>query len=139
MYIDTSVAVKLYVAEPDSAECEARLDGSGLVSSELLLGEFFSALLAKERGGHISETERERIWELFESHITEQRIHLLALDGEVVRDARELMAEVHPAVPLRMLDALHLATFRAVSAGPLFSKDQRMNAAARRLHLLVVG
>jgi predicted nucleic acid-binding protein len=46
---------------------------------------------------------------------------------------------VHPAVPLRTLDALHLATFHAVSAGPLFSKDKRMNAAARRLHLPVVG
>ena len=139
MYLDTSVAVKLYVAEPDSSECEARLDGSGLVSSELLLGEFFAALLAKERDKEISAAERGRIWELFKSHIAEQRIHLLVLDGEVVRDARKLMAEVHPAVPLRTLDALHLATFRAVSAGPLFSKDKRMNAAARRLHLPVVA
>ena len=139
MYLDTSVVVKLYVAEPDSAECEARLDGSGLVSSELLLGEFFSALLAKERDKEISAAERGRIWALFESHVAERRIHLLALDGEVVRDARALMAEVHPAVPLRTLDALHLATFRAVSAGPLFSKDKRMNAAARRLPLPVVG
>ena len=37
------------------------------------------------------------------------------------------------------LDVIHLATFRVVSAGPLFSKDKRMNAAARRLHLPVVG
>jgi hypothetical protein len=37
------------------------------------------------------------------------------------------------------LDALRHAAFRAVSAGPLFSKDNRMNTAARRLHLPVVG
>jgi predicted nucleic acid-binding protein len=139
MYLDTSVAIKLYVAEPDSAECEAMLDGSGLVSSELLLGEFYAALLAKERASLISMAQREEAWAMFESHVAERRIHLLALDGAVVRDARALMAEVHPAVSLRTLDALHLATFRAVNAGPLFSKDKRMNAAARRLHLPVAG
>lgn len=139
MYLDTSVVVKLYVAEPDSAECEAQLDGGGLVSSELLLGEFFAALLAKERGGEISALERGHIWRLFESHVAEQRIHLLPLDGGVVREARAIMAATHPAVPLRTLDALHLATFRTVDASPLFSKDQRMNAAARHLRLPVVG
>jgi hypothetical protein len=40
---------------------------------------------------------------------------------------------------LTALNALHLVTFRAVSAGLLFSNDKRMIAAARRLHLPVVG
>jgi len=139
MYLDTSVVVKLYVAEPDSAECEVQLDGGGLVSSELLFGEFYSALLAKERGGLIRAAQREEAWLQFAEHVAGRRIHLLPLDGEVVREARAIMAATHPTVPLRTLDALHLATFRTVDAGPLFSKDQRMNAAARHLRLPVVG
>ncbi len=138
MYLDASVVVKLYVAEPDSAECESRLDGGGQVSSDLLRLEFFSALLAKERDKEISAAERGLVWDLFESHVREQRIQLVPLDGEIMRDALELMARVHPDVPLRTLDAIHLATFGSVSAGPLFTRDKRMNAAARRLHFPVV-
>ena len=138
MYLDASVVVKLYVAEPDSAECESRLDGGGQVSSDLLRLEFFSALLAKERDKEISAAERGLIWDLFESHVQERRIELIPLDGEIMRDALELMARVHPEVPLRTLDAIHLATFGSVSAGPLFTRDRRMNAAARRLRLPVV-
>lgn len=50
-----------------------------------------------------------------------------------------VMAEVHPAVPLRTRDAIHRATLRSAGAGSLFSKDKRMDSAARRLNLPVVG
>ena len=49
MYLDTSVLVKRYVAEPDSDEVDEVVVGFTLVSSELALGEVWSALLAKER------------------------------------------------------------------------------------------
>jgi predicted nucleic acid-binding protein len=42
-------------------------------------------------------------------------------------------------VPLRTLDALHLATFGAIEAGPLFSLDRRMVAAAKLLGFATVG
>jgi predicted nucleic acid-binding protein len=138
MYVDTSVVVKLYVIESDTAECEAVIVGHSLASSELLRAEFYSALLAKERAREMDEATRERVWSRF-NHDLQDRIHLLPLDGAVVREARAIMAATHPAVPLRTLDALHLATFRTVDAGPLFSRDQRMNAAARHLRLPVAG
>jgi predicted nucleic acid-binding protein len=43
------------------------------------------------------------------------------------------MLRVHPHVPLRTLDAIHLATFQSVVAGPIFTKDKRMLAAAKLL------
>jgi len=133
MYLDTSVFVKLYTSEPDSAECERIVAGHKIVSSELLYAELWSALLAKERNGKLSPAHRQRVWELFEGHLLDDVVELIDLDGIIVREAAELMARVHPAVPLRTLDAIHLATFANIEAGPLFSADRRMVDAARLL------
>ncbi len=139
MYLDTSVLLKLYVPEPDSAACERIVAGHRLFSSELVYAELWSALLAKERTGVVSPANRQRIWELFEGHVLDEVIELIALDGEVVRDAAELMAQVHPQVPLRTLDALHLATFAGIDAGSLLTKDRRMIAAGRLLGFALAG
>ena len=138
MYLDASVLLKLYVPEPDSAACERIVAGHTILSSELVYAEFWSALLAKERAGVLSPENRQRIWELFEVHLLDNVIELVALDGEVIRDGAELMAQVHPSVTLRTLDALHLATFAGVDAGPLFTSDRRMLDAARLLWFPVV-
>jgi predicted nucleic acid-binding protein len=135
VYLDTSVVVKLYVREPDSAACEEIVAGHKLVCSELLYAELWSALLAKERAGVLQADLRLEIWELFELHVLEDQFELMRLDGVIVREAAEIMAMVHPAVPLRTLDALHLATFTSVESGPLFTTDKRWVAAARLLGL----
>jgi prevent-host-death family protein len=67
MYIDTSVAVKLYVRVPDSDECEAVVAGMTLVSSMLLHGELQSALLSKVTRGKISEKVNTEVWKKFGS------------------------------------------------------------------------
>ncbi len=138
MYVDTSVAVKLYTREADSAACEKIVEGHKLVSSELLYAELWSALLAKERSGALTPEQRLRVWELFELHLIDDTVELMRLDAVVVRDAAEIMAMVHLAVPLRTLDAIHLATFAGIEGGPLFSRDKRMVAAAKRLGLRAV-
>ena len=135
MYLDTSVLVKLYVNEPDSAACDGVAKGNSLVTSELAYGEVLSALLAHERAKRLTEAERERAWERFLKDHEEDRIHFLALSGVIMQEAVEVMEEVHPRVPLRTLDAIHLATFLSVDAGPMFTKDTRMLEAARRLNL----
>ena len=139
MYLDTSVVVKLYTHEADSAACEKIVVGHKIVSSELLYAELWSALLAKERSGALAPGQRLVVWTLFESHLIDDFVELLPLDGVIVRDAAEIMAKVHPQVPLRTLDALHLATFAGVESGPIFSRDQRMIDAARILGFAVVG
>jgi predicted nucleic acid-binding protein len=133
MYLDTSVFVKLYTPEPDSAECERIVAGQKIVSSELLYTELWSALLAKERAGKIAPLFRQRVWELFEEHLLDDVVELIDLDGSVVREAAEMIARVHPHVPLRTLDAIHLATYAGLEAGALFTKDRRMTDAARML------
>ena len=139
MYLDTSVLVKRYVAEPDSDEVDDVIVGFTLVSSELAVAELWSALLGKERAGAISAKNRERAWQAFMADIDEGVLRLIPLDGVVIREANAVMLRVHPEVPLRTLDALHLASFAAVITGPLFTRDQRMLAAARLLGLPVVA
>jgi predicted nucleic acid-binding protein len=139
MYLDTSVVVKLYTREPDSARCEQAVAGHKLVSSELLYAELWSALLAKERAGVLTPELRFEIWQLFELHVREDVIELMSLNGLVIRAAAEITARTHPFVALRTLDAIHLATFSQIIAGPLFSTDAQMNAAARRLGYPLAG
>lgn len=138
MYLDTSVLLKIYTRESDSAACERIVEGHKIVSSELLYAELWSALQGKERNGAMSAEQRFRTWDLFESHLLDDVVELMRLDGVIVRDAAEIMAKVHPQVPLRTLDALHLATFASIEPGPLFSKDKRMNAAAKLLGFATV-
>lgn len=135
MYLDTSIVVKLYTREPDSAECEKIVSGHRMLSSELLYTELWSALLAKERNGALSPDDRQRVWQLFEVHLLDEVVELVNLDGQVLREAAEMIARVHPQVPLRTLDAIHLATFAGLDAGPLFTADRRMIDAARLLAL----
>jgi len=133
MYLDTSIMVKLYTREPDSAACERVVAGHSIVSSELLYVELWSALLAKERAGGLSPAARQRVWELFEAHLLDELVELVELSGHIVREAAEMIARVHPQVPLRTLDAIHLATFAGLEVGPLFTVDRRMIDAARLL------
>jgi len=138
MYVDTSILVKLLVAEPDSEICAAKVAGASVVSSELAYAETFSALLQKERAGAISASRRNLSWAEFERQIGEEAIFLASLDTSIVQRAQNLMFGLHPRVPLRTLDALHLATCLSVIAGPLYTNDGRMKEAARLLDIPLV-
>ena len=138
MYLDSCVLAKLFVIEPDSEACVAKVSGSVIVSSELAYGEIFSTLLRKERGNEISRAQREALWADFERQIREESIYLAVLDGTIARRAKDVMLEVHPHVPLRTLDAIHLATYLSVITGPFFTKDKRMRDAARLLEIPLV-
>ena len=135
MYLDTSVLVKLFINEPDSVACDGIARGHSLVSSDLAYGEVLSALLANERAKRLTSDDRARAWSRFLEDHENGKLHFVPLNGILVQEAAELMEEVHPHVPLRTLDAIHLATYLSVDAGPLFTRDKRILEAARRLNL----
>lgn len=138
MYLDTSVLVKRYVAEPDSDEVDDVVVGFTLVSSDLAVAELWSALLAKERNSGLPAAARDLAWTAFLTDVDDGVLRLIPLDGVMIREANELMLRVHPQVPLRTLDAIHLATYGSVVTGPIFTKDQRVLAAARLLGFATV-
>jgi predicted nucleic acid-binding protein len=135
MYLDSAIVVKLVVREDDSAHWAGLVDGQILYSSELMLTECFSALQRKEREGAISKMGRLRAWRAIERDVSGRRLSLVPVSQEVLRGANQVLAICHPAVPLRSLDAIHLASAQRCQSWPLATNDERMRRAAERLEL----
>jgi predicted nucleic acid-binding protein len=137
MYLDTSIVVKLLVSEPDSEFFIRSLEGQRLTTSELAQTEVFSALLARERAGKIDISDRRLAWEEFQARVADEEIKIEPLNSIVLRKATRCLENCHPQVPLRTLDAIHLATADLCQDFPLVTTDARLANAARALHIPV--
>jgi len=133
MYLDTAILVKLFVPEPDSEFFGRLTDGQIISSSMLAYTELWSALLGKERGGTITAEQRRRAWAAFERNLREETIWLAPLGEAVYKRAHRILEQAHPHVPLRSLDALHLASADQLQDWPLCTNDRRIRAAAALL------
>jgi predicted nucleic acid-binding protein len=133
MYLDTAILVKLLVREPDSDWFNTALLGQHFETSELALAEVRSALLAKERAGHLTSRERVRAAEKFAAMTAEELVRLLPLNRMVLDRACAIQVACHPRIPLRTLDALHVATCDIHRCGTLSTTDARMRAACEQL------
>jgi predicted nucleic acid-binding protein len=132
MYCDSAIFVKLLCREPDSDFFERELSGEPLRSCELARAEVFAALVAKERAGHIQAADRDRAWRLFVSWIEDETVVLDSLDARVFDRAIHTIHRCHPRVPVRTLDALHVAACDLASEFPLAATDVRLRAAAHQ-------
>ncbi len=135
MYLDTAVLVKLLVREPDSAFYARAVDGQIAWSSQIIITECFSALLRKEREGQIGAAHRRRAWAEVERDVAEHRLNLVTLTTEVLTRANGILDVCHPAVALRSLDAIHLASAERSQSWPVCSNDRRLRLAASQLGL----
>jgi predicted nucleic acid-binding protein len=133
MYLDSAIIVKLLVREPDSLYFNNKLSGEVLDSSELSLTEVCSALLSKERAGSISERERNMALHRFQDLIDDDVLRLLPLDRRVLERAAAILRACHPRIPLRTLDALHVATCDLHRCGTICATDKRMRDASAQL------
>lgn len=138
MYLDSAIIVKLLVRESDSDWFDRELAGHSFETSELALTEVRSALLAKERAGHISSRERISAGEKFSSMIENRLIKLLPLNRGVLERAGAMQLACHPRIPLRTLDALHVATCDLNQCGTLSTTDARMRAACEQFAIALV-
>jgi predicted nucleic acid-binding protein len=133
MYLDTAILVKLFVREADSEFFAEMVDGQSVSSSALAYTELFSAFLGKERAGDIDSKQRQRAWAAFERHLEEETILLEPFSPAIFKKANRILMDCHPKVPLRSLDALHLATCDHLQDWPLCTTDSRMRQAAELL------
>ncbi len=136
MYLDSAIIVKLLVREPDSAWFNRGVEGHELWSSELSVAEVSSALLSKERARQMSVAQRKSAFAQFALMRDEKILRLHPLNLSVVERASGLLIGCHPEVPLRSLDAIHVATALMHPRGALCATDGRMRAAAQRVGLL---
>ncbi len=135
MYVDTAILVKLLVREPDSGFYVGLVEGQVVWSSQLIMTECFSALLRKEREGALGASHRRKAWKQVEDDIAARRLNLVPLGVEILRRANGILQACHPAVALRSLDAIHLASAERCQSWPLCSNDFRVRDAAARLGL----
>jgi predicted nucleic acid-binding protein len=137
-YFDSSALIKRYVREPGSARILSLLRRHDLLSSAITPVEVMSALSRRRRNSDLSEkdfaatvsrVQSERIrWELVEA-------------GEAVLSRAEEI--VQGAVPIRALDAIHVASlmvFQAASSIQIsfVTGDGRQRDAANYLGLDVI-
>ncbi len=135
MYLDSAIITKLLVREEDSGWFERHLTGHPLWTSELSLAEVCSAILIKERTGHISAVERKSALIRFQNMCDAEQVQLHPLNRQVIERAAGLLVSCNPDVALRSLDAIHVATALIHSRGSLCATDRRMRTAAQRLGL----
>src|ERR1044071_5529642 len=101
MYLDSAIIVKLLVREPESEYFNDALSGHVLDSSELCLTEVCSALLSKERAGHLSTRQRNSAMQRFADLVDDEELRLFPLDRQVLERAGAILQACHPKVALR--------------------------------------
>lgn len=138
MYLDSAIIVKLLVRETDSAWFDEHLAGHPFETSELALAEVRSALLAKERAGHITSRERISSGEKFLTMIENDLIQLRPMNRRVLERASAMQLACHPKIPLRTLDALHVATADLHKCETLSTTDGRMRAACAQFAIALM-
>lgn len=135
-YVESSAALAWLLSEPPSGEVRAQLAGAErLVASELTLLECERTLLRAVTGGRVAEAAAASLRATLARAAATWS--LLVIDREVLARA----ARPFPHEPVRMLDALHLASaLRARAFLPeleLLSLDERVRSNARALGFVV--
>lgn len=133
MYLDSCILVKLLVREADSEYYGRLTDGQPVASSMLAYTKVWAALAAKERKRHITPELRQQAGRRFEQLYLEDIFDLAPISDAIVRRANWIIDRVHPQVPLRSLDAIHLATADQLQDWPLVTAEARMQAAALQM------
>ncbi len=136
-YIDTSALAKCYIREPRSLEVvDWAVQRKGATTAVLALVEFRCLLARRRRAREIDGALERGALAQFDSHVRNNawRIHQGTF-GEYA-DARDLI-ETLPDLPLRTLDALHLAAARSINATEFASSDDTQVKAARALGFTV--
>lgn len=136
-YIDTSALAKCYIRESNSLDVLDWADALDEVStSPLTLVEFRCLLARRRRAGQINlQLERSALAE-FDRDVLGQTWNVYPDAARLFGEARNLI-DLAPEVPLRALDALHLAYARHFGAKFFATADKNQAAAASALGLTV--
>ncbi len=97
----------------------------------------FRCLMARRRRNRDMDADAERrVLSAFESDIGQGHLEVHPLDDRHAMAAADLLAMLN-GIPLRTLDALHLAIARAINADGIATADRVLAAAAGALRLRV--
>jgi uncharacterized protein len=134
IYLDASALVKLFVPEEESDTLNQALAGlTDVIVSDLALTEMASALGRRTREQRLTREEARHLYrEASKLHASSQHAELTP---PIHRRAERLMLSL--TIPLRALDALHLATALDAEAATVVTFDPQLRAAAASQALFV--
>lgn len=136
-YFDTSALAKWYLPEQGSAAFEVFVNSDRKrMISRLVTVEMRCLLARRRRAGEIDQDYETRAWIAFMTHTADGVFKVESLPDTRFSEARALI-ETLPGLPLRTLDALHLAAARAAEATILATADTVQRQAAQALGLEV--
>ncbi len=131
VYLDTSALAKLFVSEPDSNEVESALLGrTDLFVSELSMTELASALARRVREGDLAANAARSIHRKARQLVTSGAFQRVDLDPSTHQEAERMLLRLGLRVPLRAIDALHLALARQCRAAAFVTFDRSLRSAA---------
>ena len=135
VYLDASALVKLLVPEPESDALNQALMGvEGVIVSDLSLTETASALGRRTREGLLTPADARRLYR--EAGKLARSCRIAELTPPAHRRAERLLL-TSVDVPLRALDALHLALALDAEVATLVAYDPRLRKAAAAQGLFI--
>jgi uncharacterized protein len=135
LYLDTSVLVPLFVPEPQTASIRqwaAAHAAEALIISDWTLVEFASAVGMKVRQKTLKPAQAQQACRLM-NQLAEDSLQVVVPTRAAYSRAAEFLG--NPVLGLRAGDALHLAVAIDEGAGNVYTLDQKLIVAGRKLKL----
>ena len=136
IYLDTSVAIPLFIPEPTSDAVDAWFEACDdtLISADWILTEFASALSIKVRRGEIEQKQAQAAWKNFES-FSQSGLRLVPVSRQVFGQSAQLV--LNASSGLRSGDSLHLAMAIETGASSIATADVNLAKNAKLKGLAV--
>ncbi len=136
-YLDASALVRLYVEDQAIPALSKHLAGRrDLLTSDLAVTEFTSAVGRLRREGRLTVDASTRVYRELVDHIRQGAFQLLEFTPAVHRGAEERLLAAE-GIELRASDALHLAAALLSGCSVMITYDRRLAEATRRHGLAV--
>lgn len=137
VYFDTSALLKRYLPERNSDAFEAYFSETESAQiSRLTLVELRSALARKRREGRFNKVKETAVLNEISTDIQDGLLTVIPASDSHFIAAFHLMGQL-AKLPLRSLDALHLATAQALETDTLATADDVMRRSAQVLGFTV--
>ncbi len=138
IYFDTSALAKWYLPEEQSDEVEKYIQEHGPVAiSELTVVEIRDLLARHRREGNIDPGTEIKVFATFEEDIRQKFLICHPLSDGLARGAVNLLS-VLSDLPLRMIDAMHLAIAKEIQTDIFATADSVMAAGAEAMGFSVL-
>ena len=135
-YWDTSGLVKLYAAEPDSAQFESYAAASAAAAptiAEITRFELWVALRRKEKEGFIAAGQAKIYLDRFDQDVRHGELHVVELSRQVSDEFERLTERClsqSPPLLVRTMDMIHLASAQIAVVTEFVTTDKRLREAA---------